>query len=257
MSVHEQFAEDLALYAVGALDGEERTTVEKHLEGCADCRRELEQLRADSALLALSVSGPMPPQRSRQRLMAAIAREEKMPTLIPVKRRFAWWGVAGWAAAAAMLVIAVLLLRSNDSLMQQIASLKNQSAQQQAMLQQAKEVVETFTAGDASHVTLVAANTPPQPQGKAIYLQRRSSLIFLANNLPALPPQRAYELWLIPMTGAPIPAGVFKPDAHGSATVVNPPLPAGVEAKAFAITVEPEAGSLAPTSTPIMLGAGE
>jgi len=257
MSVHEQFADDLALYALGALDGEERTTLEKHLEGCADCRRELEQLRADSALLALSVSGPKPPQRSRQRLMAAISREEKMPTMVPVKRRFAWWGVVGWAAAAAMLVIAGLLLRSNDSLMQQITSLKNQSAQQQAMLQQAKEVVETFTAGDASHVTLVAANTPPQPQGKAIYLRRRSSLIFLANNMPALPPQRAYELWLIPTTGAPIPAGVFKPDAHGSATVVNPPLPAGVEAKAFAITVEPEAGSLAPTSTPIMLGAGE
>jgi hypothetical protein len=50
---------------------------------------------------------------------------------------------------------------------------------------------------------------------------------------------------------------VADPDAHGSATVLNPPLPPGVEAKAFAITVEPEAGSAAPTSTPIMLGAGE
>jgi anti-sigma-K factor RskA len=50
---------------------------------------------------------------------------------------------------------------------------------------------------------------------------------------------------------------VFKPDARGSATVVNPPLPPGVEAKAFAITVEPEAGSAAPTSPVIMLGAGE
>jgi len=60
-----------------------------------------------------------------------------------------------------------------------------------------------------------------------------------------------------PLTGSPIPAGVFKPDSHGSATVVNPPLPPGVEAKAFAITVEPEAGSAAPTSAIIMLGAGE
>ena len=107
------------------------------------------------------------------------------------------------------------------------------------------------------HITLVAAKTPPQPQGKAIYLRRRGSLIFLANNLAPLPSKKAYELWLIPKTGSPIPAGVFKPDAHGSATVVNPPLPQGVEAKAFAITVEPETGSPAPTSTPIMLGAGE
>jgi len=79
----------------------------------------------------------------------------------------------------------------------------------------------------------------------------------VANNMPVLPPQKAYELWLIPVQGAPIPAGVFKPDARGSATVVNPPLPAGTEAKAFAITVENEAGSSAPTSAILMMGTGE
>jgi anti-sigma-K factor RskA len=103
----------------------------------------------------------------------------------------------------------------------------------------------------------VAAKTPPQPQGKAIYVRDRSSLIFLASNFQGLPAQKAYELWLIPTNGAPIPAGVFKPDAHGSATVINPPLPVGVEAKAFAITVEPENGSSVPTMPILMIGAGE
>jgi hypothetical protein len=50
---------------------------------------------------------------------------------------------------------------------------------------------------------------------------------------------------------------VFKPDARGSASVVNPPLPAGTEAKAFAITVENEAGSAAPPAPILMMGAGE
>jgi hypothetical protein len=50
---------------------------------------------------------------------------------------------------------------------------------------------------------------------------------------------------------------MFKPDARGSATVVEPPLPGGVEAKAFAITVEPEQGSSAPTMPIVMMGAGE
>jgi anti-sigma-K factor RskA len=72
-----------------------------------------------------------------------------------------------------------------------------------------------------------------------------------------LPPQKAYELWLIPTQGAPIPAGVFKPDQHGSATVIDPPLPEKVEAKAFAITVEPESGSSAPTMPILMIGSGE
>jgi len=64
-------------------------------------------------------------------------------------------------------------------------------------------------------------------------------------------------LWLIPTSGAAIPAGVFKPDAHGSASVVDPALPAGAEAKAFAITVEDEAGSATPTMPIVMMGAGE
>jgi hypothetical protein len=44
---------------------------------------------------------------------------------------------------------------------------------------------------------------------------------------------------------------------HGSATVVNPPLPAGTEAKAFAITMENEAGSATPTMPILMMGKGE
>jgi anti-sigma-K factor RskA len=106
-------------------------------------------------------------------------------------------------------------------------------------------------------VTLVSVKTPPQPQGKAFYLRNRSSLVFVANNMPSLPPQKAYELWLIPVEGAPIPAGVFKPDARGSATVVNPPLPPGTQAKAFAITVENEAGATTPTMPIVMMGTGE
>jgi hypothetical protein len=39
-----------------------------------------------------------------------------------------------------------------------------------------------------------------------------------------------------------------------AAAVVKPTLPASVEAKTFAITVEPKEGSAAPTSQPIMVG---
>jgi anti-sigma-K factor RskA len=138
-----------------------------------------------------------------------------------------------------------------------MADLQSESDQQLAELQRAREVVSTLTATDALRVTLVVAKAPAQPQGKAIYVRDRSSLIFLASNLQALPPQKAYELWLIPTQGAPIPAGVFKPDKHGSATVIDPPLPQKVEAKAFAITVEPESGSSVPTMPIVMMGAGE
>jgi anti-sigma-K factor RskA len=254
MSVHEQFAEDLALHALGVLEGEERVALEKHLERCSGCRRELEQLRGDMALMALSTAGPAPPQRARQRLLEAVARE---PRRAKATARRSWWTLVPWVAAAALALGLVAVWLQNSDLQRRIAGLQDQSAQQLAELQRAREVVSTLTATDAMRVTLVAAKAPPQPQGKAIYVRDRSSLIFLASNLQALPAQKAYELWLIPVNGAPIPAGVFKPDAHGSAVVVNPPLPAGVQAKAFAITIEPESGSSAPTLPIVLVGAGE
>ncbi|HVO82760.1 MAG TPA: anti-sigma factor [Terriglobales bacterium] len=253
MTVHEQFAEDLALLALGTLQGDERAALEKHMEECASCRLELQRLRGDMALMALSSGGATPPRRARQRLMDAVARE---PRLRAVPPRLAWWTPLRWVAAAALVVATLLLWTKNTDLRRQIAALQEQSGRQRLELTQAREIVATLTATGAMHVTLVAVKTPPQPQGKAIYVRDRSSLIFMANNLPSLPPQKAYELWLIPMSGSPIPAGMFKPDARGSAMVINPPLPAGVEAKTFAITIEPEQGSASPTMPIVMMGVG-
>lgn len=255
MSAHDQFADDLVLLALETLQGDERVTLEKHLEGCSSCRSELERLRGDMALLALSASGPAPPRRSRERLLKAIANEPRAQKIGAARRSS--WTLLPWLAAAALLLVAGFFWQQSDRLAQRVARLQDASAQLQTQLERAREVVSTLTSTDALRVTLVAAQAPPQPQGKAIYVRERSSLIFLASNMPALPPQRSYELWLIPTNGAPIPAGMFKPDARGSATVVEPPLPGGVEAKAFAITVEPEQGSSAPTMPIVMMGAGE
>jgi anti-sigma-K factor RskA len=257
MSEHEQYAEDLALYALDALRGEERVRVDAHLAGCAACRRELEQLRADTALLALSTAGPRPPQRARQKLLDAVAREPRVPRIVETSPRRSWWGVLGWAATVAVVVFAVSLWRENSLLKETLASANSQAAKSVREIEELRRIAAPILEPDAERVTLVAVKTPPQPQSKVFYLRKRNSLVLLANNLPALPPQKAYELWLIPTSGAPIPAGVFKPDAHGSASVVNAKLPAGAEAKAFAITVENEAGAATPTMPIVMMGAGE
>jgi anti-sigma-K factor RskA len=271
MSEHEQFAEDLALYALEALDGTERQTIEKHLEGCASCRRELELLHGDLGLLALSTAGARPPERARQRLLSAIANEPRLPVASPESehqasehRQRSWWAAFGWPAFrwAGVLALALLcigLLRQNSTLQQKVTSLQAQFTDQASKLEQANEVVATLLDPEAMKIELVAAGNQRQPRGKAIYQRRNRNLIFLASNLPSLPPEKIYELWLFPADGsAPIAAGLFKPDAHGSATVVNPPLPQGVAAKNFAVTLEPEGGSHeSPRGTPVIVGVGE
>jgi anti-sigma-K factor RskA len=255
MSVHEQFGEDLALYALGALEGHAKSALESHLNECVSCRRELEQLRGDAALLALSATGPKPAARSRVRLIDAIGKEprsERRPVNLAL-----WWGGLGWVAAALAIVAAVTLWRQNQHL--KISATRTVEFIERERQQAARDrvVAEILQAPDTTRYTVlpVSLRTPPPPFGKAIYSRERG-LVFIASNLNPVPAQRAYELWLIPKTGSPIPAGVFKPDSHGSATIINPPLPAGVDAKAFAITIEPEQGSTTPTMPIVMMGAG-
>jgi len=253
MSVHQQFAEDLALYSLGGLEGAEKAALEKHLDECASCRRELEQLRGDAALLALSASGPRPPARAKTRLMAAIAKEPRVQRARP---RPQWWAAFGWAAAAAMIVVVAAVWNQNTRLKSSVEQWAALSEQQRVELDRARRIVGTLIAQDAKHISVLPVGLKTIPEGKVIYSRQNNGLIFTASNLHALPAQKTYELWLIPMQGAPIPAGVFKPDARGGAVLINPPLPAGVEAKAFAITIEPEQGSTTPTMPIIMMGAG-
>jgi anti-sigma-K factor RskA len=263
MSVHEQFAEDLALHSIGALEGTERQALEKHLEECVSCRRELELLRGDGSMLALSTAGPKPPARARLRLLSAIAAEPRLPTLVPAPkptpRRRSWWASPGWISAAALVILCIGLMRQNAALQREAASLRAQFADQGTKLEEANGIVTTLLDPEATKIELLAAGNRPQPRGKAIYQRRNRNLIFFASNLPPLPAEKIYELWLFPANGgAPIPAGLFKPDAHGGATVVNPPLPQGVEAKNFAVTLEPESGSHeSPRGTPVIVGVGE
>jgi anti-sigma-K factor RskA len=255
MTSHEQFAEDLALYALGSLSAdEERLALERHLETCSSCRLELEQLRGDMGLLSLSTVGPKPPERARRRLMAAIASEPRQT--VPQRRPL--WRLAPWAVAATLAIVACVLWREDASLRRQMGSLQVSFYEQHQELTRAREVVATLVAPESQQVTLVAAKTPPQAHGKAFYRRASGSLIFLASNLPPLPPEKIYELWLIPTSGSPVAAGLFRPDTHGGAAVVNPPLSPGLEAKTFAVTLEPATGSHeAPRGQPVIVGAGE
>ena len=249
MSAHEQFADDLALYALGSLQGSERAALQAHLVDCAACRRELQQLCSDMGLLGLGTMGPAPPPGARARLLSALAKEPRGRMVR--KRAPRWWLLVPTAAIIALATISIALWRQNNALRQDL----KQSGQDQAEVERAREVLALLSAPDAIRVTLVATNAKPQPQGKAIYRPQTGSLVFLASNFAPLPPKKAYELWLLPTSGAPpIPVGVFKPDARGSASVLMPSLPKDLQAKAFAITIEPETGSTSPTMPIILTG---
>jgi len=70
-----------------------------------------------------------------------------------------------------------------------------------------------------------------------------------------LPAEKSYQMWLVPRDGAPISAGVLGPGGHAWGNMWTGEVPAGTQAKAFAVTVEPVGGVAQPTGPKVLLGA--
>lgn len=258
--------EELALYAMQALDQQECVRIDAHLAQCAACRTELAEAQGELALLAMSVEAQPLPTGAKQRFMdrvAAAAEAEKPSPAragavaeMPWPRRSAWAVWIPWAAVAALLVVAFALDGRVHDLDRQVAQQENAARAQAEASAQAQRVLDLLSAHNAQHVVLSAANVHPVPSARAVYLASQGSLVLEASNLAPVPEGKTYELWIIPANGkAPVPAGLFRPDAAGSASLVLPKLPKGVQAKAFGVTVEKASGSDTPTLPIVLSGA--
>jgi anti-sigma-K factor RskA len=255
MKDHAQFAEDLALYAMGALDAVACPEMESHLGTCGECRRELEALRADLALVAMSATGPHPPQRSRRRLtdaIAASARTEPSITALPTHGR-AWPRWLTLAPIPAALVLAIVC----GGLLVQVQRLKQALVDEQANSAHAKAVLAMLNDRTAQQMTLVSAQAPRQPQIKTFYQKNNGHILLFANNLDPIPENKVYQLWLLPAGGGkPMPCGTFPIDSKGNGMMMHSMEYGGVDAKAFAVTIEPVGGSETPTMPIVYAPAG-
>lgn len=257
--------EDLILYAMQALQAEESAAVRAHVEECAACHAEVAEISGDLALVAVSIDQHPVPEGARQRFLDrvsadATARQQEIGKPVvpmtagqPARRPLVW---LPWAVAAVLAFAAVLLGVKIHTLDQELQRESAQAAKQATASSHAQEVLDVLTAPTAQRALLISSKARPAPSGRATYLANRGGLIFQASNLDPLPQNKTYELWVIPANGeAPIAAGTFRPDAAGSASVVLPPLPTGVPAKAFGVTIERAGGSETPTAPIILSGA--
>jgi anti-sigma-K factor RskA len=275
--------EDLVLYSMQSLSAGDTATVELHLEDCAECGRQLAEIAGDLALLSLSVDQEAVPAGARERFMSRVAAEAQtapaavpaaaVPVLMPraeqpvvpeprrviqeVKPRRSWFPtLIPWTVAFAMLALAGYLGSRNQKLDDLLNSDKGEIAQLSAKAARAEELMETLTSPSAKQVTLTEGKGAPPPAGHTSYLADKGALVFVGNNLKPIPAGKTYELWIIPADGkAPIPAGLFRPDEKGSASLVLPQLPEGVPAKAFGVTIEKAEGSSTPTMPIVLSGA--
>jgi len=170
----------------------------------------------------------------------------------PARLTFWKWGfVVGGVAAVALLIVSLGLLREVRSLESELRASENRSRflrdRERGLVKRIssyRDALQLLAAPEAREVRF--GPQPRQPSGR-VFLQPRG-LVLVASDFPKPPEGRTYELWLIASTSpAPIPAGVFDPDAQGNVlhTWQQPIQVAAV--KALAVSDEPPGGVPVPT----------
>ncbi len=279
---HADYMEMLPAAALDALDAAERRTLDVHLATCAECRIELEELRAVTALLAYEAAPVAPPAALRTRLLAQLKATSQtpragsngaagstpgmdtpaagapnvLPFATPARTRARGiFGVrplvvlgtlAASVAIAALAISLAVLWAQNRRLQTDLARLTQNLHEMQQTLTVVRAERELLAAPDAHTTALAGTEFATTARARLTYDERTGRAVFVATGLPAPPPGKAYQLWFI-ANGKPLPGNIFTTDASGRAEVRQEIPTAGRHAQIFAVTLEPQAGVNAPT----------
>ncbi len=254
MSARELPHVDLVAYLLGSLEDDERTGVERHIDGCALCSAEAVQLGPAASLLGRAAPPVALPADLERRTLAAVARAagaenavangkvheagarfERPPASAPEpaprsRRRLAWRRpalAAGMAVALAAAVLAGTQLGGDD-------------------LPGSPELDATLTGAGGQTASAVVQKTGI---GRVIE--------FRTDELPILPKGEYYELWFVGPRDRPgnperISAGTFHPDEDGRSNVRFAAAVDPAKYPRLAVTAEPGDGDPAPSAPDIL-----
>ncbi|HEV7377281.1 MAG TPA: anti-sigma factor [Pyrinomonadaceae bacterium] len=295
MGTHEDYKEMLAAHALGALDSAEARKLAAHLEGCAECRAELESWNETAAALAYTAPLVEPSAELRSRILESIraegaqqiprsvlerdngkaanaavkssqAESNVVPFVKPARRA---WSIASRVGAIAAslafiaLVVSLLVLWNRYSTMRQemarLSARLNQAqgelAREREQLAHEREAIALITQPDARMATLAGTEIASSAHAKFVFDRNTGRAMLMADNLPAAPAGKAYQLWFIPEGKSPVPGQVFTPDASGHVEMSDEVPAEARNATIFAITLEPSEGVPAPTGPKYLLSA--
>ena len=245
----EELKEEYELYALGLSGDVEREELEHHLQtGCSTCSAGIKRALLTNASILQLTPDLKPPASLRNRVLASVGVQAKP-----------WGWISGLAAALAALCITVLWIGDHDrnnqatlaGVQQQLEIGKQQLQSSKSEYAQVQQALSMLNEPETRQV-IFGAGKPQPPHGR-VFVNARRGVLLLASNLPPAPSGKTYQLWVIPKGGAPRPAGLFQSDAGGNATYLSQGALDISQTGAVAVTLEPEAGSPAPTTTPIIV----
>ncbi len=269
MTVVNDVHSGVGAFVVDALDPEERAEFEAHLASCSSCRQEVAEFDATAAELSRMVAAP-PPAALRELVLAGIQQVRPTPptatpdrsgravdfTAIrpaapggrsrirtpnwerpdPVDRRQWRRTRILTAAVAATLVVALGLGGWVYSLAQQQQTL---AAREQLAAVNAQRERSLLSAPDARVVTQQSNGA----QYSFVVSKQRNEALFLGTDLADPGAGRRYQLWTVTTDPSPTPDALVTGYGRTQTWMTG----SVRDAAAFAVSVEPAAGSLTPT----------
>lgn len=220
---HPPYRDDLAAYALGALEPAEVEALERHVADCAECREYLFWLDPAVDLLPASVEQRQAPKRLKRALMAEVNADLKAAHRAERERKRADRGLWGtiWRPVTAAAAAAVLI---------------------------AGVAVGSLLFGDEDP-TLIEGTSLEDGRMAATLEREGDRGVLHVEQFPALAENSVYQAW-IERDGAFEPSTTFVLDRHGGTDVAVAGDLDG--ASGVLITREPEGGSEEPTLPVLM-----
>ncbi len=216
------------IYVLGLLEDPERGRIEEDLRRNDPAARALLRRALETNAILGTLAPEVAPSKHLRRRVLSIAE--------PRSSRLSW--NLAWVALSACLVAGLVFTGVQRQGLQ--AELEQRNATLAFLRRPETRLLKTGTAEERRPVAKVFVNGA-------------RGVLLVAANLPALEAGRAYAMWVVPKVGGPRPMGLFKPLADGSAIHLQAGAVNLDEAAAVALSVEPDGGSPAPTTTPFLI----
>ncbi len=267
----EKFEELCAGYVLNALEPEEREEFEMLLQNASEEERELyQEMRSAANQIAFSVEGNQAPGVVRERILAQVQPEEDGHSEKPENEMSSSdadtnnfdRGTFAIAASFALLLVTLSLVFYSFNLSTEISNQEKVIEEQQARIselqndvQQKEELLSILESREVDLVMMSGMEVNPNGYGKVIWDSESNRALLQVSNLPAVPSDKDYQLWII-KNNKPVSAGVFAVNDPGKDSFFKiEEMAAGEQAAdAFAITMEPKGGMPQPTGDMYLMG---
>jgi anti-sigma-K factor RskA len=236
---HRVFNDNLAAYALGALDTEETSALEAHLRTCDECRLEL----ADYQLISSGLLTALPPRNPRPALKRSL--QKRLPGEVRSVHPRLKWSLNQYLAAGAF----VFLIGLNIFSAFEVYTVKKDKAELNGQYGSDQTAI-AMLAYPSTQSTVFDQNGI---SGSLLVDKNRNLLAVFAWHLPPTPAGKTYQMWLIDPQGDRTSGGFLIPDndqAFVMAIIRSQQPLTGFTG--LGVTLEPSGGSPKPTGEKIL-----